>query len=129
MSEFEVLSPHLSVGFKTGCDLVREPFRGLPLFQLEIQAEVPAEFPGLNVMVHESTGAMYWVHAGLPLSPRRFVTVTIPLTAFSLPPWSADPNGKLDVNLIDQVGLGIETASSGQGKVMVADLQLVPAGW
>jgi hypothetical protein len=41
VSEFEVLSPHLSVGFKTGCDLVREPFRGLPLFQLEIQAEVP----------------------------------------------------------------------------------------
>ena len=39
--DLEVLSAHLSVGFQTNCDLVREPFRGLPLIQLEIQAEVP----------------------------------------------------------------------------------------
>jgi hypothetical protein len=39
--DLEVLSPHLSIGFRTACDLVREPFQGLPLFQLDIQAEVP----------------------------------------------------------------------------------------
>ena len=39
--ELESLSPQLAVGFQSQCALVREPFRGLSLFQVEFQAEVP----------------------------------------------------------------------------------------
>jgi len=39
--DLELLSPHLSVGFCSRCDLVREPFRDLPLIQLDLQAELP----------------------------------------------------------------------------------------
>jgi hypothetical protein len=41
VSDFEPLSPTLSVGFHTGLALVRAPFSGLPLVQLEITALLP----------------------------------------------------------------------------------------
>jgi len=40
-AEFEPVSGQLAVGLRSDCALVREPFRGLPLFQIEIEAEVP----------------------------------------------------------------------------------------
>jgi hypothetical protein len=39
--ELESLSPQLAIGFQLECALVREPFRGLSLIQVEFQAEVP----------------------------------------------------------------------------------------
>ena len=39
--DLEVLSPQLSVGLSSRSDLVREPFRDLPLIQLDLQAELP----------------------------------------------------------------------------------------
>jgi hypothetical protein len=93
------------------------------------RTDVPQGFPGLNVMVRESTGAGYWVHAVLPLSPHRFTTATVPLEKFSLPSWSKDANGRLDVDLIDQVCFGFESASSGKGTIVMSDVQLVPEGW
>jgi hypothetical protein len=39
--ELESLSTHLAVGFQSQCALVRESFRGLQLFQVEFQAELP----------------------------------------------------------------------------------------
>lgn len=40
-ADFERLSPTLSIGFHTDVALVRTPFEGLPLVQLEISAELP----------------------------------------------------------------------------------------
>jgi hypothetical protein len=40
-AEFEELAPGLSVGCHTDCQLVREPFVGLPLIQVDISAELP----------------------------------------------------------------------------------------
>lgn len=41
VADFDPLSETLSVGFHTDLALVREPFKGLPLVQLEIAAELP----------------------------------------------------------------------------------------
>lgn len=38
---FEALSPTLSIGLHTELDLVRPPFEGLPLVQLDFHAELP----------------------------------------------------------------------------------------
>jgi hypothetical protein len=38
---FEPLSPTLSIGFHTDVALIRAPFEGLSLVQLEISAELP----------------------------------------------------------------------------------------
>ena len=40
-ADFDPLSEILSVGLHTDVALVREPFAGLPLIQLEISAELP----------------------------------------------------------------------------------------
>jgi len=45
VADFEPLSETLSVGFHTDVALVREPFAGLPLVQLEIAAELPWVIP------------------------------------------------------------------------------------
>ena len=41
IKEFESISPKLSVWFDSNAVLVREPFEGLPLVQLEFSAELP----------------------------------------------------------------------------------------
>jgi hypothetical protein len=93
------------------------------------RTETPDDFPALNVILRESSGAAYWAPTALPLSPRRFTTVTLPLAAFAVPGWSRDENQTLDVPLVDTVGLGLATAAAGTGRVIVADVLLVPAGW
>ena len=103
----------------TGCVAVRVTYR----------TEMPKGFPGLNVMVRESTNAGYWVPRGLPPSPKRFRTETVPLSKFSLPAWSKDENGKLDIDLIRNVSIGVETGAAGKGRVFISDVELVPEGW
>ncbi|OGV69520.1 MAG: hypothetical protein A3K19_27860 [Lentisphaerae bacterium RIFOXYB12_FULL_65_16] len=102
---------------------------GVAAVRFTYRTDVPVEFPGMNIMVHESTGAAYWAHARLPLSPRRFTTVTVPFSELSVPAWSKDVNGKLDVDLIDQVCFGFESGNSGKGLIFMSDVQLVPDGW
>lgn len=113
----------IRVGIGSACPAAAKAVR------FTYRTDVPQDFPSLNVMVRESTAAMYWVHAVLPLSPRRFATVTVPLDRFSLCPWSKDANGALDASLIDQVGFGFESGSSGTGMIFMSDVQLVPEGW
>jgi hypothetical protein len=40
-ADFEALSPTVSIGFHTDIALVRPPFEGLPLVQLEISVDLP----------------------------------------------------------------------------------------
>lgn len=93
------------------------------------RTDMPKGFPGLNVMVRESTRAGYWVPKALPPSPGRFRTELLPLERFSLPAWSKDENGKLDIDLIREVSIGLETAAAGRGRIFISDVDLVPAGW
>ena len=103
----------------TGCVAVRLTYR----------TELPDGFPALNLMVRESTGAGYWVPDCLPPSPTRFRTETVAFTRFTVPSWSKDDNGKLDLELVDHVALGLATGSSGPGRILIADVELVPPGW
>lgn len=93
------------------------------------RTEVPAGFPPLNVMVREAGSAAYWVSEGLPLSRGRFATVSLPLRSFTLPAWSRDSNGRLDVDAIRQVSVGLASSAAGTGRVLIAEVELVPAGW
>jgi hypothetical protein len=102
-----------------GCVAVRVTYR----------TNMPKGFPSLNLMVRESTDAGYWVPRGLPVSPNRFATVTLPFGEFTLPAWSKDANGKLDIDLINQVSIGVETGSPGNGRISISEIQLVPPGW
>jgi hypothetical protein len=45
MPEFEPVSARVRVAFRTDCQLVREPFRGLSLVQLDLDAELPWVIP------------------------------------------------------------------------------------
>lgn len=40
-ADFDELSPGLSIGCHTDCVLIRKPFAGLPLVQIEISTELP----------------------------------------------------------------------------------------
>jgi len=97
--------------------------------RLTYRTETPADFPPMNVAVRENTGATWWVPEGLPLSPGRFRTATVPLARLSVPGWSTDANGRLDEDRIEAVGLGFATGSSGEGRIFVSDVVLLPAGW
>jgi len=102
---------------------------GCVALRVTYKTDVPKGFPGLNVMVRESTSAGYWIPRGLPLSPKRFTTTTLPFDKFTLPAWSKDANGKLDIDLINQVSIGVETGSPGKGRIFISEIQLVPPGW
>lgn len=93
------------------------------------RTDMPEGFPGLNLMVRESTGAGYWVPKALPPSRKRFRTELVPFERFSLPAWSKDENGKLDIDLIRQVSIGVETGAAGKGRIFISEVELVPAGW
>lgn len=84
----------------------------------------------LNLMIREVKGSAYWVPRGLPLSPGTFTTATVSLTELSMPAWSRkDPSGRLEADQIHQVSIGLETGSSGTGRIIIAEVQLVPKGW
>jgi len=93
------------------------------------RTDMPKDFPGLNVMVRESTRAGYWAPKALPPSPKRFSTETMPLDELTLPAWSKDDNGKLDIDLIRHVSIGVETGAAGKGRIVISDVELVPDGW
>ena len=102
---------------------------GTVAVRLTYKTDVPAGFPGLSLMLRESSGGCYWFPRGLPLSPGRFTTQTVPLSKLTVPAWSKDANGKLDIELISEVCIGLETGNSGKGRVFIAEVHLVPAGW
>jgi len=51
------------------------------------------------------------------------------LATLKVPAWSSCANGKLDIDLIKEVSVGVETASSGNGHIIISDVQLAPPGW
>ena len=91
--------------------------------------DVPPGVAKVNLMIREADKASYWIPGGLPLSPKRFSTVTVSLDRFRLAPWAKDSNASLDPDRIVEVSIGLETGSSGQGQLIIGDAQLVPAGW
>ena len=102
---------------------------GCVAVRVTYKTEMPDGFPALNLMVRESTGAGYWVPGFLPPSPTRFRTETVALDRFAVPSWSKDENGELDTEQINRIALGLETGRSGKGRVLIADVELVPPGW
>ena len=102
---------------------------GFTAVRVTYRTEVPAGFASLSVMLRESTGGSYWVPQVLPLSPRRWHTAIVPFSRFTVPAWSKDANSTLDLDLVTAVSIGLETARSGPGRVILADVELLPAGW
>lgn len=103
----------------------KRPTASVRAVQVTYRTAMPANFPPLNVMVVEEGGASYWVPEGLPPSPDRFRTHTLPLSRFTLPGWSSDPNERLDADRLAQVAIGLATGASGKGRLYLADVKLL----
>lgn len=95
---------------------------------LTYRATVPAGVDGLLVCVHEGGGQ--FVATPPPPASGEWVSVTIPWTAFPLAAWSKDDNGRLDIDAITQVNVGVHGTASGEGgtgEILLKALELVPA--
>ncbi len=92
------------------------------------RATVPAGVNGLLACVHENGGQ--FVATPPPSATGEWLSVTVPWSAFPLGAWSKDDNGRLDVDAISQVSLGVHgtaAAAGGDGEVLIKAIEVVPA--
>lgn len=103
-------------------------YRGL---QFTYRATLPAGNPtlqGLLVSLHERDGSQYYASPAPPPAA-DWKTITIPFESFKFGEWSKDENGRLDVDQIASVSIGIHGTASGaggNGVIYAADIVLAP---
>ena len=92
------------------------------------KAALPKGIDGLLVCLNEREGAQYYADPAPPAS-QEWKTVTIPFGALKLGNWSKDANGRLDLDQIASIVIGLhgtaadETAS---GTIWAADIEFAP---
>lgn len=112
------------------------PSTPLPVVELEgygglrftYKATLPQGLAGLLVMLGERNGAQYFVDPPPPASA-DWTTVTIPFANFRLGTWSKDSNGKLDLEEVDRVMIGVHGTAAedvGNGTIWATDIEFVP---
>jgi hypothetical protein len=92
------------------------------------RATVPAGVDGLMVCVNENGGQ--FVATPPPPATGDWEEVTVPWSAFPLGAWSKDDNGRLDIDAISQVSVGVHGTASGEGgdgEILLRAIELVPA--
>jgi len=92
------------------------------------KAKLPPGIDGLLVCLNERGGAQYYADPAPPASD-EWKTVTIPFTAFKLGNWSKDENGRLDLDQIASVVIGLHGAASvdsASGAIWATDIEFVP---
>lgn len=105
-----------------------EGYRGL---QFTYKATLPtgnAILQGLLVSLHERDGSQYYA-SPMPPPAADWKTITIPFESFKLGEWSKDENGRLDVDQIAAVSIGVHGTASGaggSGVIYAADVVFVP---
>lgn len=101
---------------------------GYRAMRLTYKAALPKGIPGLLLMLIERGGAQYFVEPPPPAAA-DWKTVTIPLDRFRLGRWSRDDNGRLDLNDVRAVAVGVHGTAAereAKGTIRVADIRLVP---
>jgi hypothetical protein len=103
-------------------------YRGL---QFTYKATLPAGNPtlqGLLVSLHERDGSQYYASLAPPPAV-DWKTLMIPFESFKFGEWSKDENGRLDVDQIASVSIGIHGTASGaggNGVIYAADVVFAP---
>ncbi|MCS6861648.1 MAG: hypothetical protein NZT92_15170 [Abditibacteriales bacterium] len=103
-------------------------YRGL---QLTYKATLPAGNPllqGLLVLLHERDGSQYYASPAPPPAA-DWRTLLIPFASFTLGEWSRDENGRLDVDQIAAVSIGVHGTAleaGGSGVIYAADVVFAP---
>ena len=101
---------------------------GYRALRFTYKASLPPDIPGLLVMLQERGGAQYLVDPAPPASA-TWTTATVPLEKFKLGGWSRDANGKLDLEQVSLVYVGVHGVASGEGgpgTILATDIEFVP---
>lgn len=92
------------------------------------KATLPAGIDGLLVSLFEQDGSQY--RAKNPPPPSAdWQTVTLPFSDFALGEWSRDENGRLDMDQIRSLTIGLHgtaRADRTSGAILATDVELVP---
>lgn len=103
----------------SGADL--EGFRSL---RFTFRAKLPGGLPGMLISLQERDGSQYYMEPLLAPSA-EWKSLSIPINAFRLAPWSKDENGTLDLNSIGSVMIGTHGTSGGSGGSGVIEVKEV----
>ncbi|MCX7968982.1 MAG: hypothetical protein N3B10_10935 [Armatimonadetes bacterium] len=101
---------------------------GYSALQLTYRARLPVGVKALLITLVERDGSHYytdWIAA----PAEKWRTLTIPLSEFRLGGWSQDENGKLDLDQIGSIIVGMHGTTSeqkGSGTIWVASISFVP---
>lgn len=96
--------------------------------QFTYRAKLPEGISGLLICLWESDGSQYYAEPAPPQSS-DWHTVTIPFSAFKLGGWSMDENGRLDLEQVDSIVIGVHGTAKGKdgtGFIIACDLKFVP---
>jgi hypothetical protein len=105
-------------------DLEYSAYAGL---RFTYRATVPAGVDGLLVCVHENGGQ--FVATPPPPATGEWVSLTVPWSAFPLGGWTRDDNGRLDVDAITQISVGVHgtaLGAGGAGEILIKAIEAVP---
>jgi len=101
---------------------------GYRALRLTYKATVPEGIGGLLVMLIERGGAQYPAEPA-PATTGEWRTLTIPLKSFHRGGWSKDDNGRLDLDDVASVAVGVHGTARparARGAIHVAKIELVP---
>jgi hypothetical protein len=101
---------------------------GYRALRFAYKATIPEGIQGLLVMLGEQGGAQYWADP-MPPPSAEWTTITIPFDRFTLGTWTKDPDGKLDIEQVNRVFIGVHgtaAGNGGSGTIWATDVEFVP---
>lgn len=101
---------------------------GYSALQLTYRARLPVGIKALLITLVERDGSNYYTD-WLATPTEEWRTLTIPLNEFRLGSWSQDENGKLDLDQIGSIIVGMHGTTSereGNGEIWVMSIAFVP---
>ncbi|MBM4035580.1 MAG: hypothetical protein FJ291_27885 [Planctomycetes bacterium] len=107
-------------------DVEVQGYRGL---RFAYKAKLPAGIAGLLVSVSERTDhSQYYAEQG-PTASEEWAIADIAFGRLKLGEWSKDENGRLDLNELEGIAIGLHGATTepkGGGWILVSEIELVP---
>lgn len=101
---------------------------GYGALQFTYRAALPDGIEGLLVMLIEEGGAQYYAEPAPPPS-LDWTTLSIPFEQFTLGGWTADANGKLDLDRVGSIAIavhGTAAGGGGSGVIHAAEVRFAP---
>ncbi len=103
-------------------------FEGYRALRFTYKATLPKGIDGLLVTIFEQDGSQYYADPAPPAAS-EWRTITLPFEAFKLGGWSRDENGRLDLEQLGSLAIGLHGTSrspKGSGMILATDMELIP---